>query len=228
MNEDNLVQLLAEIRDRVGFLSASLPNEVDPAPYFEAGKIPYKVHHLRECLIWRMEELSRTALLAFEAEDKAAGTLLTRAALECVAMTWYTDKKVASAIETGDMNTLDATVMKLLLGWKLEPGDLPQSINVLTMLDHAAQAIPEIRTTYDRLSEVAHPNYCGMALLYSKIDTEKVLVNFGKTVRDSSIKSQGAISLNATLIVFEHTYEQLGNRLLSLIKHIDHLAPKVP
>tara|TARA_R110000868_G_scaffold188932_2_gene431811 strand:- start:18993 stop:19661 length:669 start_codon:yes stop_codon:yes gene_type:complete len=221
MNGDKLVHVLEEIRERVDLLSASLPVEVDPAPYVEAGKIPFKVHRLRECLIWRMEELSRTALMAFEAGDEAAGSLLTRGTLECVAMAWYADTKVALAVDTGDVHSLDATVMRLLLGWKKQPSDLPEAINVLTMIEHMARIVPEVRSAYDQLSEVAHPNYCGLALLYSKIDTEKILVNLGKTIRESDLKHQGASSLNASLAVFELTYNQLGDRLLKLIEHLE-------
>ncbi|WP_417493396.1 hypothetical protein [Maricaulis sp.] len=216
MSADSLAPLLAEIRGRVELISASLPSEVDPAAYIEVGKLPLKVHHLRECLIWRMEELSRTALSAFEADDKAAGIILTRAALECVAMTWYTDKNVALAIETGDRHTLNETATRLLLGWKTE-ADLPAAINVQTMINQAAKSVPEIKTAYDILSEVAHPNYRGMAFLYSKIDQEKILVNFGKSVRKTNIKKHGAESLNASLIVFESAYDRLGDRIQLLV-----------
>ena len=60
-----------------------------------------------------------------------------------------------------------------------------------------------------------------MALLYSDIDTENILVSFGKTVRESNLKHQGASSLNASLAVFELTYSQLGDRLLKLIEHLE-------
>ena len=54
-----------------------------------SAKIPFKALCYREGLIWRMEELSRSACDCYERGDAVAGITLTRSATETAAAAWF-------------------------------------------------------------------------------------------------------------------------------------------
>src|ERR1700728_3582671 len=79
---------VADVRARVVTLQASLPQSVDAAALGVKEKAPFQLLCTREALIWRTEELARTACDALERHDFTAAALLTRAAVESAALGW--------------------------------------------------------------------------------------------------------------------------------------------
>ena len=78
-----------EARARANALRDSLPQSVDAAALGVRGRKPLpQLLCTREALIWRTEELARTACDALERDDFAAAALLARATVESAALAW--------------------------------------------------------------------------------------------------------------------------------------------
>jgi hypothetical protein len=80
---------LAEARQLAARLSESLPLKIEIAAIGVLSKAPFQLLTVREALIWRTEELARSACDALEKEDFTVAALLTRSIAESAAMTWY-------------------------------------------------------------------------------------------------------------------------------------------
>jgi hypothetical protein len=201
--------LLQEAKARTQNLSSNLPHLVDPASISYSAKIPYKLLSFREALLWRTEELSRTACDNYERQDVCAAVLLTRGVTECAAAVWYLMDLVETQVSNKKVSPdLDEKAMSLLMGHRNEP-EMPQAINVLSMLDKAEKTVKGIRRGYDALSEVAHPNYPGTAGLYSEIDTINIQTRIGKdTMQSRSSAKEGLSNLIASLTMFEYAYNR--------------------
>lgn len=170
---------LDEVRANIAALSAHLPSEVDALATSTKYKTAMKVHVLRESLIWREEELARSALTLLDSEDYVAAALVTRAVMETTAATVYLHGLVDRALKQGMDDALDAKLAGFLTGSKVWH-DLPGAINVLTMIDKVNKVIPGYRGNYEFLSEYAHPNWSGTQGAYGIIDHGTAVVSFIK------------------------------------------------
>lgn len=203
-----ITELLEEAGAKVQLLTDNLPNIVDPASISLSAKIPFKVICYREAILWRTEELSRCAYDMYRREEIVAGAILTRAVIETAAAVWYLMNLVQKQIDCGVAENLDNKVMKLLMGDKTND-EMPMPVHVIDMVREADKSIPGIMSRYESLSEYAHPNWLGASCLYSKIDHNKILTNFGKNIRsvDGQLKS-GLLTLLAALGMFEYAYNK--------------------
>src|SRR5437870_10275788 len=105
--DETLEELIDEIRARVELLEGSLPRRVDPMAVSPTAKLPFKALSYRETLIWRMDELGRSAFESFENNKLASAILLTRAAVETSAAVWYLCAKVDAAVQSGLVGDID-------------------------------------------------------------------------------------------------------------------------
>src|SRR5271165_773291 len=121
---------LKEARARADALRASLPPSVDAAALGVWSKAPFQLLCTREALIWRTEELARTACSALEGDHLAAAALVVRATVESAALAWrlmevLDDRQKLSKQELND------TLMKMLVGSRLW-SDMPQALQIVT------------------------------------------------------------------------------------------------
>lgn len=201
--------LLAEARERLQILGASLPTVVDPASISLSAKIPYKALCYREGLIWRAEELGRTALENYARGDVVAAILLTRGLTETAAAVWYLKELMERQLSNGVEPDLDTKIEALLLG-HMNSREMPKAINVLKFLDRVEKTIPGIRQSYESLSEIAHPNWAGTALAYSENDHDQILTNFGRGIRAPNLNaSLGLNCLLGSLGIFKFAYNKV-------------------
>src|SRR5438132_8321624 len=106
---------VADVRAWVDRLRASLPQSVDVAALGVKSKAPFQLLCVREALIWRSEELARSACDAVERDDFAAAAILTRAVTENAALAW----KLMDVLEASGRYTpqqLNELLMRLLAG----------------------------------------------------------------------------------------------------------------
>ena len=168
--------------------------------------------------MWRMSELSRTGFENFEKENLNTAVILVRAAVETAAALWYLETKLEEAVTKKSKSDIDDFLMKLLMGSKTAP-ELPQAINVLMFVDRVNRDVEGFREQYDNLSEFAHPNWAGTSLLYSKSDPKTARTEFAKNIRSlTSTKRVAMVNLNVALMIFERTYEKVGNVMPALVK----------
>lgn len=222
-----LDEMLAESRERLTILENSLPRQIDPIA-ISRTKLPFKVLNYREALIWRVAELARAALQTFEAQQFAAAIVLTRAAVETNAALWYLDEKVSTALTQKKLGDLDDCVVRLLAGtsgWE----EFPKPIRVGKFMECVERSLPGFQQQYKTLSEYAHPNAHGTTGLYSTIDRESILVDFG--LQDRNTKPAKAIciaNLSVTLMLFEHTYNHLGELMPDFVELCEREIPPLP
>jgi hypothetical protein len=201
-------------------IADSLPVLVDPASISLRAKIPFKALCFREGLIWRTEELARSACDAFEREDDVAGITLARGVTECAAACWYLHRLIEKHIDrTIAQVELNEKIEALLLGSKRDDDVLPNAVNVLTFIKHVDKTIPGFLRSYENMSEYAHPNWSGTALTYSQNDHEKILTRLGRRKRKNpDMHSKlGLKALNGALATFEYAYNKISYRMPAFI-----------
>ena len=184
-----------EARGRANVLRQSLPQSVDAAALGVWSKAPFQLLCTREALIWRTEELARTACDALEQDDLTAAALLARATVESAAIAWklmelLDDRQKMSPKELNEVLT------RLLAGSRLWD-DGPQALQILSCIDRMDKKVPGVRKSYDVLSEIAHPNWRGVFGMYSKTDEAKFTAHFGRTLRAVRICLQPNIGCDA-------------------------------
>ncbi|HEX7285673.1 MAG TPA: gamma-glutamylcyclotransferase [Candidatus Angelobacter sp.] len=208
---------MSEIRDRLKLLESALPRRMDGYALSPDSKLPMKALVYREVLIWRMVELSRSALENLENENLSSAVTLIRAALETTAGLWYLRTKLHTAVTTKSKDGVDDYLMKLLMGTRTIQ-ELPQPMNVLNFVDRVNKDIEGFREQYDNLSEFAHPNWAGTSLLYSKSDPKNLWTDFGKNMRGlNSTRQAGASNLSVALMIFERTYNTVADLMPAFV-----------
>jgi hypothetical protein len=212
----NRVLLLAA-RTRLSGIQRRLPTEVAAAGVSARAKIPFNALCCREALIWRAEELGRTACDSLEKQDVVAGVLATRALLETAAALWYLKEVIERQLRDGIEPHLEQKVLRLILGHKMHKG-LPDPINVLTMISKLATTFPAVVSKYDAMSEYAHPNWTGSSFAFSKIDQEEKVVSFGRGLRGADHHTRlGLVCLMDSLEVAETAYNRIADLMQDFV-----------
>ncbi len=216
----SIPKLHEEIVGRLVLFEAHLPRDLDP-PALSRSTLPFKALDYRETLIWRVTEIGQSALEALDKQRLASGLLLTRAAVETTAALWYLSQKVKLAVKNNEPGDIDTYLMKLSLGHRGK-GGFPEAISVLTFVDHVEREVEGFRRQYDELSEYAHPNYLGTTGLYSQRNAEEFTVSYGPNPRATGAAiTIGIVNLSVALMVFEHTYEKLGDLIPAFVRVCD-------
>ena len=210
--------LLAEAARRIELLSGHLPQMIDAASLSLTSKLPLKALTYREASVWRCEELARCAHASFANGDIVSGIVLTRAFTETAAGVWYLLELVDRQLDSGMEPDLDEKLMRLLMGHKNQEG-MPESLNVLTFIDKMEKLVPGIRSAYDNMSELAHPNYAGTASAYSDTDYQNMITYFRTPNRATeNHKLLGLNCLNGGLGLLEFAYNHLSERFPGFIE----------
>ena len=215
-----LEELLSEANARTRALAESLPKVVDARDTSPKSKIPYKVLCYREGMIWRVEELSRSACACFERGDIVAGISLARSVVECAAAIWFLHGLLKRKIKHGVDENFDAKVMSLLMGHRGVVDGMPKAIHVNDFLDEADKAFPGFMEVYDQMSEYAHPNWAGTQAVYSKIDRENLQTHFGRGFKENHHihAVRGLHGLTGALLLFEWAYNRIADVMPDFIK----------
>jgi hypothetical protein len=202
---------LDEISAEIAALGANLPTEVDALGTSTKYKTAMKVHMLRESLIWREEELARSALILLNNDDFVAAALVTRGVMETTAAIVYLHGLVDRALKQGMDDALDAKLNGFLTGSKIWH-ELPGAINVLTMIDKVEKLIPGYRGHYNFLSEYSHPNWSGTHGAYGIINHDTAIVSFAKGGRSAARNRQTVSGMLAgSVSLFAGYYNLIGD-----------------
>jgi hypothetical protein len=207
------IPTLSEARDRVKLLSDNLPVAVDPLAVSTIAKTPTTALCYRESQAWRMEEFARAACDMFERGDLVVAISNTRHAAEFCAGVWYLQSLMVAAIaDPTKLKDVHEKILRLQVGFKNGPDDMPEAINVLTMLQKLDQIIPGFYNSYERLSEIAHPNWAGSAAIYSKRDKITLITHFGRGLRDTAYsQTLGLNCLIGALDLFSYAYNKISD-----------------
>ncbi|SFI40016.1 hypothetical protein [Bradyrhizobium sp. Gha] len=214
---------LSEARGISARLSASLPDSVDIAAIGVLSKAPFQLLSVREALIWRTEELGRNACDVLERKDFTVAAMLIRGIAESAAMVWYL-LEILEQRANYTPGQLNDKLMRLFAGTKLWQ-DMPDPVNVLTLVERIDRKLPGFSAAYDVLSEYVHPNWRGVSGLYSKIDQPNFIVHFGRGLRDEEAASQLAHALVSGLMTFELGYNNISDLMPEWIDGLEKIWP---
>jgi len=196
----------------------SLVPEVDPAGISLISKIPYKALVIREVLLYRIADLSESSCMLLKEDNIISSAVTIRAFQETVAVLFFINRKIRKAIDDKDITHLDSSLMKTIMGAKNNE-NMPDPINIMTMIDKVSKEISSFRTVYDTFSELSHPNWAGTHGIYAKPDTENIFTYFGKNIRLSdSTKLQCVTALQAGLNLTVDIYDEYAEYFSKLVE----------
>lgn len=179
-------------------------------------RVAFKVLIYREALSWRVIELGEGAAVAIKSGNPLAGIILTRALVECAAAYHFLCKKLERCVEQNSVDELDEAAKKFILGSRWEDWEF-SATNILTMIDGANRDCPGLRKNYDHLSEFCHPNYSGVAMIFSN-PTGSFDVSLGRYLGGTERLNWTATnSMTAALMLFEHYYNSSADLLPNII-----------
>lgn len=218
---------IADVRAWVNRIWANLPQSVDVRALGVKSKAPFQLLCTREALIWRTEELARNACDALERNDFATAAILTRAVTENAGLTWL----LMDALDARKKYTpekLSNLLMRMLSGSGKWP-EAPKPVHVNDGLRKMEGKIPGVQSAYDSLSEIAHPNWAGVAALYSKDDRPNYITHFGRGMR--GVDSSRGLIINAllgSLGAFEYAYNQISEEMPAFLAELESIWPDDP
>ena len=87
--------------------------------------------------------------------------------------------------------------------------------------------IPGVLSTYDGLSEIAHPNWLGVSGLYSKNDDPNYVTYFGRGLRRAD-SSRGMIinAILGSLGAFEYAYNRISELMPPFLAELESIWPR--
>ena len=203
-------QRLEEASARLTQMAASLPDTISAGALGVLDKAPFIALTVRESLIWRTEEVGRGARDMLARGDVASAILLTRAVVESAALVWRL-RDLIHGRATHSASALHELLLQMLHGSKVEPS-WPTPVSILTHIKHLDRHVPGVAAGYDELSEYAHPNWSGVAGLFSQIDRIAFTTRFGRNLREANPgRKTAALILIASLGLFEHAYNEISD-----------------
>ncbi len=138
--------------------------------------------------------------------------------METSAALWYFREILERSTEVQAISETDQRLVQLLMGSKIDSDILPKAENVLNFVDRVDKKIPGFRHQYERLSEFAHPNWSGTALLFSKRE-DGGIANFGENMRsEENALLLGLHNLTVALDVFQLSYDGVGELMPEFVR----------
>ncbi len=214
-------EILAEAKEFAVRLTASLPDRIQISALTFKSKLPFKALAIRELLIHRVSELASSAVENFEIGRVVSGIALTRAVMETGALIFELHRRVTQFLVDKNVEQFDSFLMISLMG-SHNNADLPLAMNVLTVIDRMNKTIDGVRSTYDTLCEVTHPNWAGTMGSFGEIDKEKLELKLGSSDRATGFRV-GVNALSGALMTFEHYYNALAELTYRLNDHFETL-----
>jgi hypothetical protein len=160
-----------QLLERAQVAKVPVYRDADVSP---VAKVPYKTRAFFQVALRRNMELTTCFVHSFNNELFVPLFVTARAVVEtgCLARDlWGRVERILKARDRAALKDFDEYVKKVLLGakstaWVGDPSKY-QAPNVLTIIDRLTKAeLPNLRDSYDGLSEVAHPNFSGMLAAY--------------------------------------------------------------
>jgi len=163
-----LAKSLAKVEQQLQQFKDIIPSDVSREKVSIVSKSALKAYLIRAGLLHRTADLVGAAIVLFKKRKDVPAFILTRASLETFALYYYFIEKVKTAIDSGKVKELDDILMRILFGAR-NAKDEVEAINILTVIDKLNRDVDGLRSMYDDLSEIAHPNWMGTVGHYGKV-----------------------------------------------------------
>jgi len=228
MSKSELLQIA------IAQLKSSLPVEVNLAGLYTRNnvahkwKVTYFTIVLRESICWRFTDLLEQSFNLGEMGFISGARIIARAVIETLATLIYLNNEIQSVLDKKiSFYDLGKKLECILVGSRTNK-DLPETINVLTIIQKAEKKHPGILKIYEELCETTHPSYISLTRGYTKSNHDVVTTKFGNFWNDSFGKTHQDILLFC-IELFENEYNNIWDENFKaleewLIKHNDLLV----
>jgi len=206
---------LEEIEVFLKQLEDMAPTEIDEKYNEMENLMPFHVLILRDGLIHRVLDLSRSALEMYKNKNMIPGIVLTRSVFESVALIYFLSEKVDKYLSDRNIKNLDNFLERSTLGSKNDDTEY-ESINVLTAIDKLNRKYTGLRKLYNSLSEHAHPNWAGTFGSYIRLNENKNKLILGPN--SGTLAHIGLPPLIIALAVFIFYYGKLKKDTNQLVE----------
>lgn len=187
----------------------------NPAAY--KWKAPFRCMLIREAAFWRATYLLSQCYELHKNGHGLGARILLRSGFETLASLLYLNHNMRLVLDGSlDFHEFGKITVRQAVGSKNEE-NRPAAVNVITMLDKGDQRYPGLRTTYDSLSESAHPNFEGMVWGFSKVDHDEFQTNFSDRWMEL-YGDRNEASLRLCMETFELEYDQVWHELMEALE----------
>lgn len=199
----------ARVRRLLDELDDCLLDKVAAADPGIPSKTPFKLLSLREAFGHRLADLGRRALELFDEGHPIAASVLTRAVIETTSLLFSLNSAVQTAAETGSVEGLDDRLMDMGFGSRAGWSAI-SATNILTRIDKMDRAYPGVRSTYDELSEIAHPNLAGGIAGYGSLDEATWTLHLSQSGKGHPAENAALPALSGNLGLGILFYDQIA------------------
>lgn len=213
--------LLARARAATETLVGLLADQIPITTSLSTRRVPFKVATLRELLAHRMAALAVPATTLLDKSNIVSGILLSRAALETVAILIDLDRELRSFLQAPDEEKLDKFLMNSIFANRHgEKGEMAeyQTRSIMYSIDRLDKDVKGIRFTYDALSEYCHPNWGGLHGSFGKVNPEMSVVDLGPRMVGEGFEI-GGTALSASVEMFVACYNEMDGLIARLNAH---------
>ena len=197
-------------------MEKSLPEPVSATKLALKTRIPHTALSLREVLYARMYDISAIAFDQLKSGNSIAGIILTRAALETVALMGMFAIRIREYLQDESEDKLDQFLKSSLLGSKDDSTEI-EAINILTFINRVDKENPGLRKMFNDLSEMAHPNWAGTLASYGRFDTKSITLHIERKAMQPPIIF-GLLPLSSALDIFAEQYNESAKTVDALYR----------
>jgi hypothetical protein len=199
-------------------LARSRPKSFEIPASTPANRVPFKAKSCREMMLIRTSELASGAVDSLKRKRPVVAATLTRSVMESMAKAHELQRILDDFVIKPEGKDLDAALMQYLFGSR-NNSNLPNATNILTAIDRTEKMIPHFRENYDRLSELAHPNFLGGLGAFVELDLEQNSLGLTNPKRKNDLLVMVAGILIGTLHGFVVFYNHVGGSI-QIIQHV--------
>ena len=173
----------------------------------------YRVWMLRELAFWREHDLMVQSYALHQQGHGLGARILLRSGFETLATLTYHNLLTQQVLD-GNLNFhVFAEKSALLLLGSRNNEDMPDAINILTVLGKCDKRYPGLLSIYKGLSESAHPNYEGLMGGYSTTNHDE----YETTFSNRWMELHGNRHLDSMMLcmgTFHHEYDPVWPGLM--------------
>jgi hypothetical protein len=170
-------------------------------------KVTYCAFVIRETVCWRLVDIVRQAVELGKSNMIVGARIMTRAAIETISTLVYLNIKMDDVVSNRiDFEEFSESINKVFLGSR-SMKDMPETVNVLTMIKKCEKKHKGILKDYEDLCETAHPSYVGLTDGYTRTDYKEGVTSFGNFWLDK-FGHQHEEALLICLAIFEEEYNK--------------------
>ena len=212
-DDERAIELISA---QLASMEKSLPEPVAATKLALKTRIPHTALSLREVLYARMFDISAIAFDQLKSGNSIAGIILTRAALETVALIGVFAIRIREYLHVESEDKLDRFLKSSLLGSKNESTKV-EAINILTFIDRVDKDSPGFRKMFDDLCEMAHPNWAGTLASYGRFDSETITLHIERKAMQPPLML-GLLPLSTALDLFTEKYNESAETVDALYR----------